>query len=420
MGKKSLIKSTTKKKSGTKEKEEKTTPKTSAKATKKTASKTSRKPAAKTAKKATYKSTKKAAPKAPKKSAGTTTKKTAAKKSKKASPKKTAAKKAAPKKTPAAKKVTAKDLVFKKFEALQKVKAPTASPRPFPSVTAAPPIISSTDPAEVKRLQSLLFKKFNMDAIKAAAKEPKPYHQAEPATSETKAPQAAQPAVEAKPAVLDQAAHATGQSARISVAPDEPVGDSEPMNRAVKFGLAAAAIVIFLILAVSYNNSTKYYIQAKDNAIEIWKGRFSPKDKQFFMVLHGTQIAEPIKGLYTREEVYPIIFNYYIEKADTLLEVPGLPDFEGIKEYLHKAETYVVGLEMKTAVTSRLNNIERMTLLYKADVAMSKNTEDSLKSSIKLYKEASKLTPSPAQAEEIAQKIETAKIRLEGIKAQTQ
>jgi hypothetical protein len=138
------------------------------------------------------------------------------------------------------------------------------------------------------------------------------------------------------------------------------------------------------------------------------------------MVIHGAQVAEPVKEVYTSKEVFPLIFDYYINKADTLLEVPGLPDFEGIKGYLHKADQYAVTQETKTAVSSRLNTIGRMILLYKADVAISKDSRESLESAIKLLKEAAKLTPSMAQESEIAQKIEAARERLVQIKAEAE
>ena len=159
------------------------------------------------------------------------------------------------------------------------------------------------------------------------------------------------------------------------------------------------------------------FFRPKDNAIEIWKGEFSPKGKAFFMVLHGIPTVEPVKEVYTQKDVFPLVFTYFIDKADTLLEVPGLPDFEGIKAYLHNAQDYAIDNEMQTAVTTRLNNIERMTLLYKADVAISKDNEDALESAIGLLKKAGTLTPSPAQANEITQKIEQARARMSELKS---
>ena len=55
-----------------------------------------------------------------------------------------------------------------------------------------------------------------------------------------------------------------------------------------------------------------------------------------------------------------------------LLDVPGLPDFEGVKTYLNKSLAYATTREMKTVIKGRLDAINLMVLLYKADVAASK------------------------------------------------
>ncbi len=428
MGKKSLIKSTTKKKADAKVEEEKTAKKAAAKKTKKTTAKSTKKTAAKTTKKSAAGATKKSKATTAKKKAAPAAKKPAAKK---AAPKKTTAKKtpkkaaaskaktkATPKKAKAPKKISVKELVFKKFEPIQAL--PKIAPAPKPAIVqaSAPPIITATDSAEADRLRALLFNKFDMKAVMAAAKAPTPAVEPAPKAETAKAVPETPPIADKPADRADEPVQSKPDDAYITVDPQESDVPPEPMSRAVKIALAAAATVVFLLLAISYNNSSKYYIYPKDNAIEIWKGRFSPKDTQFFMVLHGTAAAEPIKATYTKNEVFPLVFDYYIDKADTLLEVPGLPDFEGIKSYLHQAEDYTVGPEMNAAVTTRLNNIERMILLYKADVAISKDTDDALASAIKHLKKASKLTPSTAQAEEIAQKIERARARRVELKSE--
>jgi hypothetical protein len=393
MAKKNLIKSTTKKKPDAKSEEETATKKT---------------PAQKTTKKSVAKKTKKSS--ATKKKAAPAAKKSATKQAdpKKTTAKKAAATKAAPKKAKTTKKVSVKELVFKKFEPIGAVSKPIPAPKPAVVDISAPPLISSSDPKEVERIRALLFNRFDMDAIKAAAKAPAP---------EIKAEAPAQDTAKVITAADDQAPEA--DNAYISVEPPASGSAGDPMNRMIKIALAAAVAIVLLMLAISYNNSLKYYIYPKDDAIEIWKGEFSPKGKAFFMVLHGVPAVEPAKETYTQKDVFPLVFTYFIDKADTLLEVPGLPDFEGIKSYLGKAQGYAIDQEMQTAVTTRLNNIDRMTLLYKADVAISKDNEDALESAIGLLKKAGTLTPSPAQANEIAQKIEQARARLSELRSAT-
>ena len=417
MGKDSLIKSTSKKKTKTANEEEtkKKTVKTAAAKPKKAAKpKTAKKSPAKTTKtvaaKTTAKKTKSAAAKPETKTAAAKPKaKTAAAKpsaKKSAAPAKPKVKpKAAAKKT---KKATIPELLAKKFDWLP------GSPEPKPAAPgkkifpASPPVISTSDPAEAARIRTLLMAKFSMAEIKAAAKPPEPEKPAAAAAEvpapEPEAPQGETPAAKGVEAPAAPADEPPVISTTV-VQEDAP----EPISRAIKYGIAAMVLLVLILLGVSNNNSSKYYIHPTEGALEIWKGRFSPKDKQFFMVLHGVQLDQEVKAVYSRGDIYPMIFDYYLEKADTLLEVPGLPDFEGIKSYLYQARSYAITPEAKDKVKGRLNSIERMILLYRADVAISKNTEDSLKAALKHLQKASGLVATPTQKQEIDQKAELVK-----------
>jgi hypothetical protein len=408
MGKDSLIKSTSKKKTKSTNEEEtkkKTVKKAAAKPKKAAKPKAATKSPAKTTKavaaKTTAKKTKSAAAKPKAKTAAA---KPSAKKS--AAPAKTKAKpKAAAKKI---KKATIPELLAKKFDSLP------GAPKPKPATLekkifeASPPVIGTSDPAEAARIQTLLMTKFSMAEVKAAAKPP------EPEKPEAAAPEAPAPEPEAPEG---ETPAAKGVETPAAPADEPPVITTtvvqedapEPISRAIKYGIAAMALIVLLLLGISYNNSSKYYIHPKEGALEIWKGRFSPKDRQFFMVLHGVQLDQEVKAIYSRNDVYPMVFDYYLEKADTLLEVPGLPDFEGIKGYLYQARSYAITPVTKDEVKGRLNSIERMILLYKADVAVSKNTEDSLKAALKDLQKASSLVANPTQQQEIDQKIELVK-----------
>lgn len=389
MGKDSLIKSTKKKKSTTKKEEEakKKSAKKTSTASKKAASKSAKKTSAKTAKTTAAKSTAKKS---------TAVAKTAAKSPAAAKPKK---------------KPTIAELIAKKFKPLPGAPKPKPAPSRKAAYSDSPPIIGASDPKEAARIRALLQTKFSMAQIKASARPPE--KTTPKAAAETAMP--ATPELEKSPPV----APAPEPAPKPPAPADEPpiitaVGQAEepePMSRAIKLGIAGAILLVLILLGVSQNNSAKYYIHPKEGALEIWKGRFSPKDNRFFMVLHGVQLEQAPKAVYTRAEVFPMIFAYYLEKADTLLEVRGLPDFEGIKGYLYQAQSYAITPAMKNNVDGRLNSIERMILLYKADVAISKNTKASLAAALKALQKASALVANPTQQQEIDQKIELIKRR---------
>jgi len=96
-----------------------------------------------------------------------------------------------------------------------------------------------------------------------------------------------------------------------------------------------------------------------------------------------------------------------------------MPDFEGVKTYLNTAQSYATTSQMEKVVKSRLNAITRMVLLYKAEVAASKDTPEDLKTAISLYKEARGYAVDDGEAARIKRKIEAVDRRLDKLKAAT-
>jgi len=386
MGKNSLVQSTTKGKK---------------KAAKK---KTAKKSAAKAAPKAKAAAKAKPAPK-PKPAAKA-----------KPAPKPKPAAKAAP--APKKKAVSLKDLLKKKFPAWKPEKLYTAGPDKagLKDVTA-PPFFSGTE-AEQKRIRELLMKKYDMAEIKAvgekaaAEKAAAEKAAAEKAAAEKAAAEkaAAEKAAAEKAAAEKAAAEKAAAESKVSVSYEPPdSGDTlppDPMDRAMKYMAAALAVLIALIVGSSMINQGKYYIQSTDGALKIYQGRFAPMGEKLLIALPGVQAPAKIKHVYSKTDVYPLIFNYYVDKADTLLTVPGLPDFQGIKTYIKKARPYALTPKAKDIVYSHLNNIDLMILLYKADVSAGKDTIADLKEAKGFLTEASRLDIDKMKMNLVHQKID--------------
>jgi hypothetical protein len=165
---------------------------------------------------------------------------------------------------------------------------------------------------------------------------------------------------------------------KTTVGSDATQAAAEKRSRAISkvktYFIACFIILVTLILVTSYQNMKKYFIVARHGAVEIWKGTFSPLGRERLVIMAGVQPPATIKELYTEEEVYPMAFNYYIEKADTLMDVPGLPDFVGIKSSLSRAFSYATTDAMRATATARIHNIDRMIFLYKAEVAANRGS----------------------------------------------
>jgi len=304
----------------------------------------------------------------------------------KAPAKKTPAKKAAPIKK---KKVFAKDLVQKKFDAWKPekkfiVRQDEKDLKNF----SAPPFVSGTK-EETQRIKALLLKKFDMAEIKAAAEK--------------------------------AAAEKAAVEPEVSVSYDPPDSGepkvSDPMDNVMKYIIAAFVILVALVIGTSMLNQSKYYLNDTDGALEIWQGRFSPIGKQLLITLPGAQPPEIIKDAYFKSEAYPFIFDYYVGKADTLLEVPGMPDFDGMRSYLNKALAFTTTNESIKIANVRLDNMDLMILLYKTEVAASNATITDLEKAIDYLSEAARLNLDDLQSDLVDQKIESINASIASIKA---
>ena len=358
----------------------------------------------KTAKKSAAKATPKA--KAAAKAKPTPKPKPAAKA--KPTPKPKPAAKAAP--APVKKAVSVKDLLKKKFPAWKPEKLFKAGPDKagLKDVTA-PPFFSGPE-AEQKRIRELLMKKYDMAEIRAAG---------EKAAAEKAA---AEKAAAEKAAAEKAAAEKAAAQPEVSVSYEPPDSKDtlppDPMDKAMKYGAAVVAILFVLIIGSSMVNQGKYYIHSNAGALEIYQGTFSPMGEKLLISLPGVQLPANVKDVYSKADVYPIIFNYYVEKADTLLKVPGLPDFQGIKKYINKAMPYALTPKSKDIVYSHLNDIDMMSLLYRADVAAAKDTVEDLEEARGFLNEASRLDIDKLKLNLIHQKIDAVDKRIETLEAE--
>jgi len=183
----------------------------------------------------------------------------------------------------------------------------------------------------------------------------------------------------------------------------------DPMVRMVAVLAAGFIFLMALVIAASYSNRANYYLQAANGAVEIWQGRFAPMGKERILILPGSQLPPAVKDVYSENEINAIAFNYYIDRADILLETAGMPDFSGIKLYLKMALSYGVTDELRQAAFKRLNTIDMMIYLYKADVAASKGTLSDFKKALEYMAKAAALELDAAQTDLVNKKIQSIK-----------
>jgi hypothetical protein len=205
--------------------------------------------------------------------------------------------------------------------------------------------------------------------------------------------------------------HDVGDS---SLPPEE---EPDPMKKMLVYAGAALALIVFLIFVASLQNMRKYYVVERGDAVEVWKGRFSPMGREKLAVLHGVKPPEETKEVYTRRDVFPMLFTHYIQKADAGMEAAGSPDFSRIKSILTRAGGYATSTEDRAIITNRLQMIDRTILIYKADVAAEKGTIKDLQAAIAHLGRAAALQPDAITSNFIQQKMDSIQEQIASLKA---
>jgi len=181
----------------------------------------------------------------------------------------------------------------------------------------------------------------------------------------------------------------------------------DPKSKAVTVLAVGVIFLMVLVIVASTLNRADYYLKSANGAIEIWRGRFSPMGKERILILPGAQPPPSDKNVYSENEINVIVFNYYIDRADMLLEDAGMPDFSGIKLYLKMALAYGVSDDMRQAAYNRLNTIDMMIYLYKADVAASKGNLAGFQTALEHMGKAAELKLNPAQSKLVKMRIQS-------------
>lgn len=190
----------------------------------------------------------------------------------------------------------------------------------------------------------------------------------------------------------------------------------DPSKKNMIIVIAGVILLIASIITASNFNKNKYYIKTSNGAVEIWKGSFAPIGMELMMTLPGAQMPEAIKDFYSKDDVYPFISKYYVEKSEALLNVPGMPHFEGIKSDLNKALAYATTKQLKNIAQSRLDSIDFMVLFYKAEVAASQGDIAHLEAAKNYLKQAAQLNLDQYKTEMVEKKIGLINNRIAALK----
>jgi len=192
--------------------------------------------------------------------------------------------------------------------------------------------------------------------------------------------------------------------------PGGPQEPREPMSNALKILIISVAAIFACIILASALNSSKYYIKPGDAGVEIWKGDFSPRGKKKLVTLEDTTMpSDAGEGAVSKQKAYSLPFDYYMQRAERLSGKPGVPNFEAIRKELKKAKKYAVTNKQLQKVKNRLDHIEFIFLLNKADMAAGQDSAEGYDKALEYLHQARELTATPSQREMVARQIREAR-----------
>ncbi|MGB5984694.1 MAG: hypothetical protein WBG37_05260 [Desulfobacterales bacterium] len=186
------------------------------------------------------------------------------------------------------------------------------------------------------------------------------------------------------------------------------------MNTPMKIAIGGFVGLVLLVVLASFSNSGNFYLQPAEGALEIWQGKFAPLGQEKLIELPGIAAPELIKESYGKKEVFPYAFNYYLDRADHLLDQSATPDFEAIQSELDMAKRFAVNRDQHRQINARLDGLQVMTLMVKASVAASRGTPESLEKALDYYKTAAFVTRDEGLEAQIKEKMSAIKAGLAG------
>jgi len=312
-------------------------------------------------------------------------------------------------------------------------------PPPLPShpKMSDPPFFDGT-PEEMSRIRELLFKQFDLTDIpepvqKADQQLPQPENNdiegvsahtdtLSPKTTdtdahtktiepETSAIKTTDTPADTKPAEPEPPAEKPAEP-DIPKAPDYPNDtletnnkETQLMSNSLKCVFAGVLAIFVLLYIASGSNHSKYYLIDGKSGVEVWQGNFSPMGKSRVITMMGMDIPETTQESYTRFEIYPMICEFYIDQANDVMSEDNIPNLVQVREYLEMAHYYATE-EVQQKIQARLNGIDFMVFILKADMAIQKGSENDLDKARAFIEEANELVEKNYQKDLIKSRLQ--------------
>jgi cytochrome c556 len=227
------------------------------------------------------------------------------------------------------------DKVWKQFNELQKKQEKPARAEGKLQAEEKPTMTSKKDK---EKAREILFKRFDDVPSKPPQKEAGPKKGQAPEPAEIQGP----------------------KEPLYSPPPEAP--PEAPMDKTLKYAIGAFVLVIAILVMASLSNSNKFYFKKNQQMIELWQGKFAPMGESRVASFSDSKILEglPEQKLYNKRQAFDAVSNYFIRRADKILNTGQTPDLKSARSSLIQASRYAVTDSTRQAVQLRLKSINRV------------------------------------------------------------
>ncbi|MBF0450315.1 MAG: hypothetical protein HQK75_06410 [Candidatus Magnetomorum sp.] len=177
------------------------------------------------------------------------------------------------------------------------------------------------------------------------------------------------------------------------------------MSNSLKLVFAGILALFFMIYMASSANYKNYYLVDGKTGVELWQGDFSPMGKSHVITLMGMELPENLQSSYIQSEVNPLICSFFLDQANDILSDDNIPNLAQVKKYLEQAYEYADEKNQKE-IEKRLNGIDFMMFILKADLAMQKGTSEDLEKAKAFIDEAQGLAEKNYQKDMIKKRLQ--------------
>ncbi|MDM8541362.1 hypothetical protein QUF90_09755 [Desulfococcaceae bacterium HSG9] len=117
---------------------------------------------------------------------------------------------------------------------------------------------------------------------------------------------------------------------------------STAAKKGIIISVATLLLIYALIISASVRNTRNYYVKTTLTAVEVRQGCFAPLgvEKEPFITIQDVRPPSLVKDVYTRAEIFHFISDHYLKAADAVIEQPGIPDVKKVDTLLKLAREY--------------------------------------------------------------------------------